>query len=415
MPGPARTPAAGMSEGPSFMNSPLTENSRPEKALWYQEVLSLDPASRIFLPYARLLAETGRRMEAVEVLRAGLARHPEFLDARLLLIDLLHECGQDAAAGLEASGIIESLSRSSALWDIWSRLPGVRADQSAMLLFFGATFRKDGPSLADVFEAGMQALREKDREDAGRETFKEASPAAEALPETPRFSPGDAHTSPFTEEAAVNAEKTGIVPDAPAAASSQKAPQPLSAPEQHAATPAFSDPGQPAAKAPEGSGPENAHPRAFVMEENAPWYSLDAVPDDDDIFDEDEEKSAAPALPPSAMQLLFPENSLPPADGDEGAQEGCTVPRSSAEGKSSLCTRSMARILEEQGATGEAANIYRELLEVSSSAEERAELNAKLDSLMQGTEAAAPEQPADSGLLNMLETLAVRLENKSRA
>ena len=42
------------------MNSPLTENSRPEKALWYQEVLSLDPASRIFLPYARLLVENGR-------------------------------------------------------------------------------------------------------------------------------------------------------------------------------------------------------------------------------------------------------------------------------------------------------------------------------------------------------------------
>ena len=32
------------------MNSPLTENARSEKALWYQEVLSLDPASRIFSP-----------------------------------------------------------------------------------------------------------------------------------------------------------------------------------------------------------------------------------------------------------------------------------------------------------------------------------------------------------------------------
>ena len=34
---------------------------------------------------------------------------------------------------------------------------------------------------------------------------------------------------------------------------------------------------------------------------------------------------------------------------------------------------------------------------------------------MQGAEPPAPEQPADSGLLNMLETLAARLENKSRA
>ena len=407
---PARTLTAGMSEGPSFMNSPLTENSRPEKALWYQEVLSLDPASRIFLPYARLLAESGRRMEAVEVLRAGLARHPEFLDARLLLIDLLHECGQDAAAGLEASGIIESLSRCSALWDIWSRLPGVRADQSAMLLFFGATFRKDGPSLADVFEAGMQALREKDREDSGKETFPAAETSSEAQDS------GSAVTETFADASSDSTEKTGIIPDAPSAASAQKAPVSLPAPEQILTTnPAAPEPGQSASEAPEGSGPEDAHPRAFVMGENAPWYSLDAVPDDDDIFDEDEEAAAAPALPPSAMQLLFPDNSLPPADGDDGALEECTVPRTATEGKSSLCTRSMARILEEQGATGEAANIYRELLEVSSSAEERAELNAKLDSLMQGTENAAPEQPADSGLLNMLETLAVRLENKSRA
>lgn len=75
----------------------------------------------------------------------------------------------------------------------------------------------------------------------------------------------------------------------------------------------------------------------------------------------------------------------------------------------------MAHILEEQGATDEAADIYRELLEVSSSPEERAELNAKLDSLMQGTDTAVPGQPPTSGIMDMLETLAVRLENKSRA
>ena len=157
----------------------------------------------------------------------------------------------------------------------------------------------------------------------------------------------------------------------------------------------------------------DAPSRAFVMDENAPWYSLDAVPDDDDVYDDDEPASAAPVPPPSAMQLFFPENDA--SAGSEDDDSLPVVPRTSAEGKSSLCTRSMARILEEQGATGEAANIYRELLEVSSSAEERAELNAKLDSLMQGAQNAAPEQPADSGLLNMLETLAVRLENKSRA
>lgn len=392
------------------MNSTLTENARSEKALWYQEVLSLDPASRIFLPYARLLAETGRRMEAVEVLRAGLARHPEFLDARLLLIDLLHACGQDAAAGLEASGIIESLSRCSALWDIWSRLPGVRADQSAMLLFFGATFRQGGPSLADVFEAGMQALRARDGAAAVSPV-----PSEDGAPSPLESSAGDFCGGPTSPEASATHN------DAPALPHGE--PEPGSAPCSAACAPSAS--GNDAATkdaaisgdAPSADAPastEQTLSRAFVMDENAPWYSLDAVPDDDDVYDdEDEPAPAAPVMPPSAMQLFFPDNDAPAGSGDDASVPA--VPPASAEGKSSLCTRSMARILEEQGATGEAASIYRELLEVSSSAEERAELNAKLDSLMQGAQSAAPEQPADSGLLTMLETLAARLENKSRA
>ena len=376
------------------MNSPFNEDSRPEKALWYQEVLSLDPASRIFLPYARLLARTGRRMEAVEVLRAGLARHPEFLDARLLLIDLLHSCGQDAAAGLEASGIIESLSRCSALWDIWSRLPGVRADQSAMLLFFGATFREGGPSLADVFEAGMKALREEDRKNA--EISREYD---------------EGTTNACADDAAEEPALPESTPEKPS--NSLKKTEAENSPSGNTAPCSVSN-GQADAKTSEAPAA-----RAFVMDENAPWYSLDAVPDDDDIYnDEDDEAQqppAAPAVPPSAMQLFFPESSSDSPAGEQNPPADRNIPRASSEGKSSLCTRSMARILEEQGATGEAADIYRELLEVSSSDEERAELNAKLDSLMQGTETAAPDQSADSGLLDMLETLAVRLENKARA
>ena len=52
----------------SFAASLAVEAS-PEKALWYQEVLSLDPNSRIFLPYARLLSKLGRRAEAMDVLK----------------------------------------------------------------------------------------------------------------------------------------------------------------------------------------------------------------------------------------------------------------------------------------------------------------------------------------------------------
>ena len=449
------------------MNSPLAEHESPEKALWYQEVLSLDPASRIFLPYARLLAESGRRMEAIEVLRAGLSRHPEFLDARLLLIEELHAAGQNAAAGLEAAGVIESLSQCSALWDIWSRLPGVRPDQAAMLRFFGATFKKDGPTLADVFEAGMKALgagASTLAETNSRPAESEEAPSASApnLPDSSAqafasaasacaCAPADA-AAPFaaasaasglssaaahlisaceTQSAAANAAPAAepSLEETPAQAPAQltsaaandalrETPNAEQTPSTSGSSSTTADASAPS-KAPEtaeapASDEAPSSGRCFVMDESSPWFSLDAVPDDDDIYgDEDDEAGdAAPAISaPGVADLFFP-------DKPAAAQaDRIPAPRPQAvmEGKSSLCTRSMARILEEQGATGEAANIYRELLEVSSSPEERAELNAKLDSLMQGAEPPAPEQPADSGLLNMLETLAARLENKSRA
>lgn len=334
------------------MDSPLAGNGRSEKAKWYQEVLSLDPNSRIFLPYARLLAELGRTGDAVDVLKAGLGKHPEFLEARLYLIELLHLAGQDASAGLEAEGIIELLGQAPALWRIWSRRPGLRADLAAMLLFFAASMQKNGHSLADVFEAGIAAL-----EGEGR---------------TPRPAPTAPQEAPHI---------------------SGNAPAPL----------------------PSEAGP--AEGRAFTMPEDAAWHALDSVPDEDDIYDDEQEEQPVPALlfVQAAAQAADAPSPLPAPEDTGYVPAMATVPRGLLEGKSSLRTRSMARVLEEQGATDEAAEIYRELLESCSSAEEKAELNAKLTSLLQNTEHTASDQSSASGVLDMLESLAARLENRNRA
>lgn len=371
------------------MDSPLIGNARPEKALWYQEVLSLDPDSRIFLPYARLLAELGRGSEAVDVLKAGLARHPEFLEARLFLIDLLYAAGQEAAAGFEADSIIDLLSRSPALWRIWSRRPGLRADQAAMMLFFAAAMQKGGISLADVFEAGMASLEGK------------AAPCQD------------------TEDAA------------------PPCPMPVPAPEVSVPVPApipTAAPAETPTSAPdkEASAPSAAPAPSFVMPDDAQWYSLDAVPEDDDIYDDDDPAVSSPASSlalAASLAAQLPVQEELPAAPEQFADEGpalpdqteiehipamSPVPRGMLEGKSSLCTRSMARVLEEQGATEEAADIYRELLENCATDEERDELNTKLASLLQGTDSALPAQQASSGILDMLETLADRLEKRSR-
>lgn len=346
------------------LDSPLTGNARPEKAMWYQEVLALDPNSRIFLPYARLLAELGRKGEAIDALKAGLGRHPEFLEARLFLIELLHDSGQDAAAGFEAESIIEQLSQTSALWRIWSRKPGLRADQSAMLLFFASSMGRGGLSLAEVFEAGIKAL---------------------------------AHPSPANDDEARA--------KSPASAAAQTVSEEKSVPAHAPASDVTS-----VEKKPE---PDNAPAQAFSMPEDATWYALDSVPEDDDIYDETDEPAVPFPLPLAAPTVLTAP-SLPAQTEVEHIPAMNPVPRSQQEGKSSLCTRSMARVLEEQGATEEAADIYRELLEACSSPEEKAELSEKLTSLLQNSES-SPAQPSNSSILDMLEELADRLENRTRA
>lgn len=80
------------------------------KLEWYKEVVSLEPNSKLFLPLARLLAELGTEdnnadlmNEAFEVLRRGLDIQPDFMEARLFLIELLNICGCKAQCGAEVA------------------------------------------------------------------------------------------------------------------------------------------------------------------------------------------------------------------------------------------------------------------------------------------------------------------------
>lgn len=342
-------------------DSPLTGASRPEKALWYQEVLSLDPQSRIFLPYARFLADLDRRDEAIQALKSGLAMHPEFLEARLLLIQLLNDAGEDESAGREASGIIEALSHAPALWKLWSRRPEVRPDQAAMLLFLGSCLVKNNLGLADVLHAGLAALSAEDA--APQDTSGEK---ASGVPEPEKTS--------FKKKASLSPQDTPECKKEDTAAAGH----------------------------------------AFVMTEDTPWYGLDSVPEDDEVFDEEPsaDTETAAALPDLSPLLTALSGEMSAAEEHAAGPAPQPVPRASVSGKCSLHTRSMASVLEEQGVYAEAANIYRELLKNCTSEEERSEIRARLEAL--DVRSASSALPADevSAMTAMLEELAVRLENR---
>ena len=74
-----------------------------EKIEWYQEVLKLDPDSKVFFPLAKLLRESQQPEKAIDVLRAGLERASVYLEARLLLIQLLFESSRKEECAAELS------------------------------------------------------------------------------------------------------------------------------------------------------------------------------------------------------------------------------------------------------------------------------------------------------------------------
>ena len=62
-----------------------------EKIQWYEEIISSDPTSKIFFPLAQLYKQNGNWDKAVQILWDGLNKHPEHLEAKLLLSEIFFQ------------------------------------------------------------------------------------------------------------------------------------------------------------------------------------------------------------------------------------------------------------------------------------------------------------------------------------
>ena len=128
-----------------------------DKIEWYQEVLELEPGSKVFFSLARLLGQSGKYAEAVAVLRKGLEKHPEFIEARLLLIQLLRESGNIDACATELDAITHVFSAYPGFWQAWSE-HGPSGDAAWALRFLATSFQKPGISLRDVLFSGLETM-----------------------------------------------------------------------------------------------------------------------------------------------------------------------------------------------------------------------------------------------------------------
>ena len=106
-----------------------------EKITWYEEVLRLEPNSKLFFPLAQAYTQDHRPENAIGILRKGLTFHPEHLEARLLLIECLSESDavskdflssakETPEAEVLSSPELESLTKALAghpsFWRLWA-------------------------------------------------------------------------------------------------------------------------------------------------------------------------------------------------------------------------------------------------------------------------------------------------------
>ncbi len=396
-----------------------------EKIDWYREVLELEPNSKVFLPLARLHLRIGQEDEAIAVLEHGLARHPEHLEARLLLVELLYRTGRQEACTRQVSELGRLFSTYAHFWQAWAICLAATdgpPEVATALRLMAANFLHGPLSLQDLLNRGLDTvLREPDTataipaEHAGHPSVAAASHAAgtvrcdDASPQG-LFVPSPAASSLLDDVADV-ADMAGSMPvetpapvphdtDTPEAAapgdSRGPAPHSLLAAVMDAVDDSLDDDVLPAhMPLPDAAVPLAGHDRTAQAR------------DDGGAF-----RQEKPPLP----FMAAPETSGVHADEQPSDEEGDEV--------FSLRTRSMADVLAEQGDLRGALDIYAELLAAAVNVHERAELQQCVDALMARLEGQSGQDESIAGspaefsgkekLITVLEALAERVEARAQ-
>lgn len=174
----------------------------------YREVLEIEPNSKAFFPLARQLTAEGRHDEAVAVLTRGIGFHPDHLEAKFLLIELLTRQGREEQAGEIFTDVGSMLARYPSVWLLWSKTAATRSKDPALaMLFLSHYFQDQTLTWADVMERGLKSLSQTETplpsiEATGPLVDAATAPAAPAaMPEEPAERP--AQPAPVVSPAVV--------------------------------------------------------------------------------------------------------------------------------------------------------------------------------------------------------------------
>ena len=405
-----------------------------EKIEWYKEVLEVEPNSKVFFPLARMLANEGAVEEAIGIIEKGLVRHPEFLEARLYCIELLHKCGriEDSKAHVEL--LSKMFSAYGEFWRAWaSCIATMREsgseDTASALRFLAANFLHGPVSLNKVIEEGLAVILEENRQKPS--TAKEplstspeniGEPSAPLLPEdvAAEAIPDDPAPTAVEEPAEETAQKAapleddfaGMAETMPAASDLPVVEEPVEEPVQETAS--LED-------------EEHAFaPSADTADENDALFAGMEV-DEGAAADLDlvlaKELSAEELPDASDTPLMHDMTDLSTPEGDAAPKMREALPAEDAHQETfSIRTRSMAEVLAEQGDIQGALEIYQEL-EQAADGFEKNELAQRIITLQARLGGSVPtpaveEIPAKAPtgkeqVLSVLTSLAKALENRA--
>ncbi|MBQ1845448.1 MAG: hypothetical protein II132_05880, partial [Desulfovibrio sp.] len=152
-----------------------------EKIEWYKEVLALEPNSKIFFPLARMLEREGDLEQACEVLKEGVARHGEYLEARLFLVELLERLGRTEECAAEVEVLAGLLARYEGFWSAWSASAGTAGSDPALFVrMLGLSLKRPGLTLAELLRRGLDSFGEGPAGQTKTEILVGKAPASKA-------------------------------------------------------------------------------------------------------------------------------------------------------------------------------------------------------------------------------------------
>lgn len=349
-----------------------------DKSIWYREVLAIEPQSKLFYELARMLAAEGALAEARTVLEKGLSYHARYVQARMLLCEVLQKLGLRDEAEKQFSQVAAELEGSASFWQAFAGTGTKTRDESLVRRLLALQLHHIPAEFSEIVSRGLDSLEKEYGLDAGTafSTGRATAAPKEAAPEAVHESAHEAAPKPAPRPVPEPAAKPDlrIAPEAYARPASR---EPAfgetvtltAAPVvPHAISCSVMNPIRQAVR----EAAQQAAGQGLVL--NAP---LTQGPADAGIERMQPMASAKPAAELAGMQE--------PAFDDEEEMQGWP-PK----------TRSMAEVFVDQGEYAEAVSIYHDLIARAQDKEEAAGLQKRLAEIkaMAGLEHGSTAEPA---------------------